>query len=45
MCNGRIEHIKLKNYKCHRSFESDLKKLTILAGKIVLENHQLYRHY
>lgn len=33
MCNGRIEHIKLKNYKCHRSFESDLKKLTILAGE------------
>ena len=34
MCNGRIEHIKLKNYKCHRSFESDLKKLTInSAGK------------
>ena len=31
MCNGRIGHIKLKNYKCHRSFESDLKKTNYIG--------------
>lgn len=32
MSEIKLEKIKLKNFKCHKNFETDLKKLNILTG-------------
>ena len=32
MSDIKIEKIILKNFKCHKNFEADLKKLNILTG-------------
>lgn len=38
-----ITKLDIKNFKIHKSTTLELKSLNVLAGKIVAENHRLFK--